>query len=306
MPSEHPCPSHSLHNRPSEHHTWHQALDNCHRNRTPHVLVSIIGTAGSAPRGCGSKMVITADAAYDTIGGGGLEHRLIEKARLLLQDAPTGDSAHTHIENFSLGASFGQCCGGSVTVLFECFAFAAQRIVLFGAGHVAQALVGILAQLPCRVDWFDNREDILPQSEHPRIRCRRYHEDDAAATMQAYGQGAYILIMTHRHDLDYTLIEAALALPAPAAFIGCIGSATKAKSFTQKLARQGFGSADSKRIHMPVGLPGKGKTPMEVAVAVAAQWLQWRDAQLPDTPRRNEGIGRPALAALSQSAVEKM
>lgn len=306
MPSEpNTCTYNDLpDNRPSENPTWHQALHRCHTLRQAHVLVSVIGTAGSAPRACGSKMVITADAAFDTIGGGGLEHRLIEKARTLLRDTPASEQAHTRIEHFSLGASFGQCCGGSVTVLFECYAFAEWRIALFGAGHVARALVNMLAQLPCTVDWLDNREHAFPDAEYANVRRHPYH--DAAQAMQTFGAGAYVLIMTHRHDLDYNLIETALALPEAARFIGCIGSETKAKSFAQKLMRQGFSSADTERIHMPVGLPGKGKTPMEVAVSVAAQWLQWRDAQLPDVAERNNGIGRAELAALKQISSENI
>ena len=45
---------------------------------------------------------------------------------------------------------------------------------------------------------------------------------------------------------------------------------------------------------------------MEVAVSVAAQWLQWRDAQLPDVAERNNGIGRAELAALKQTGSEKI
>src|SRR3546814_16429811 len=46
----------------------------------------------------------------------------------------------------------------------ERLAPAAQHVVLFGAGHVGQALVHILGTLPCRVVWVDEREGQFPDT----------------------------------------------------------------------------------------------------------------------------------------------
>jgi xanthine dehydrogenase accessory factor len=42
----------------------------------------------------------------------------------------------------------------------------APHLMLFGAGHVGAAIVRALAELPCRVTWVDEREDLFPN------RCR--------------------------------------------------------------------------------------------------------------------------------------
>jgi len=59
------------------------------------------------------------------------------------------------------------------------------------------------------------------------------------------------------------------------AYLGLIGSASKRASFTGRLRKKGFTTAELARLTCPIGLPTiRGKTPMEIAVAVAAQLLE--------------------------------
>ena len=96
---------------------WRTALKFCAESGEPHVLCTVLAASGSTPREAGAKMVVTAERIYDTIGGGQLEHLVIEAARGSLADARSGQQ----ITNFPLAAAANQCCGGSVTVLFESF-----------------------------------------------------------------------------------------------------------------------------------------------------------------------------------------
>jgi xanthine dehydrogenase accessory factor len=79
------------------------------------VLVTVVAAQGSVPRGAGTKMLVTQDAQYDTIGGGHLELRAADIARAML----AAHDSHAHAERFALGPSLGQCCGGAVQLLFE-------------------------------------------------------------------------------------------------------------------------------------------------------------------------------------------
>ena len=92
---------------------WYQAVGHCEDKGEPYVLVTVLGVTGSVPREPATKMVVTGEHSYDTIGGGHLEYRICQQARerLAKQDY-TSEIAH-----FPLGASLGQCCGGSVSVL---------------------------------------------------------------------------------------------------------------------------------------------------------------------------------------------
>lgn len=89
--------------------TWLRAMD------APTAMISILATEGSAPRGAGTRMLVTADGARGTIGGGNLEFRASEQARAIL-DLPPGA---WRVQDFPLGPLLGQCCGGRVRLLIE-------------------------------------------------------------------------------------------------------------------------------------------------------------------------------------------
>ena len=133
---------------------WVTAAYELSRQGSTYVVATIVGISGSTPRNNGTKMVITENEIFDTIGGGHLEHKVIKFANQLLVE----DKDCQQLEHFQLGIHLDQCCGGSANVLFECFASNKVNIMLFGAGNVAQALIPILSSLPCKIKWVDNRE----------------------------------------------------------------------------------------------------------------------------------------------------
>ena len=88
--------------------------------------------------------------------------------------------------------------------------------------------------------------------------------------------GAFYLVMTHSHALDLELVERILKR-SDAAFVGLIGSETKAAKFHSRLRAKGL---DSSSLICPIGLFKGGKHPAEVAVSAVAQLLV-RRAQVP-------------------------
>ena len=94
---------------------WLAVLARLGPSGPPCVLVTLAEARGSVPREAGTKMVVTADAAFGTIGGGQLEYEALGVARGLLQDPV----AAAELRWFGLGPSLGQCCGGTALVLFE-------------------------------------------------------------------------------------------------------------------------------------------------------------------------------------------
>ena len=79
------------------------------------ALVSVLATEGSAPRGSGTRMLVTRGGQQGTIGGGQLEYRAIEQARAILNH-PVGT---WRVQDYPLGPLLGQCCGGRVRILVE-------------------------------------------------------------------------------------------------------------------------------------------------------------------------------------------
>ena len=273
---------------------WPDAAAALREQGEGYVLVTVLTVKGSAPRDAGTKMLVSADRTVNTIGGGQLEHDAIQTARALLQQGRD----QQQIIDYPLGPKLGQCCGGRVHVLYECFAPSAVEIALFGAGHVGRALTSILCQLPVRLRWIDNRAEEFPDSMPPGV--EKVLSEDPEAEISALNPGAYVIVMTHNHPLDYAIAEAALKRN-DTAYVGVIGSSTKAARFRKRLQYWGFPDAVIEHMHCPVGLQSvPGKHPMEVAVSIAAEVIgiyQQRAAQgiQPDIQ-----IGHKALPILEQ------
>ena len=244
---------------------WISALADLQQQGEPCVLVTIIEEQGSTPRNAGSKMVISASQTFDTIGGGHLEYKAMDIARQMLK---AGQYA-THLQRFSLGASLGQCCGGVAVLLFEPMGQVQAQIAVFGAGHVARALVPLLASLPCRVRWIDSREQEFPSVMPPGV--EKIVTDEPVDEVDALPAGCYCIVMTHNHALDLEL-SAALLKRNDFTYFGLIGSKTKRVKFEHRLRERGIAASPLQRMRCPMGLSEvKGKLPVEIAISIAGE-----------------------------------
>lgn len=246
---------------------WYEAVTECEKQGMPYVIATVLGAAGSIPRDQGSKMVITASDEFDTLGGGHLEFSVTQKARDLMATGEAGNQ----VEHFPLGATLGQCCGGSVTVLMESFVQQGLNLTVFGAGHVAKSLITILGGLPGQVRWVDSRSEMFPETVPGNVQVLNMeHPQDIIETLPANSQ---ILILTHNHQLDFDLVELAVKR-GDFSYLGCIGSDTKAERFQMRLKHRGFNEEQVDSLICPVGnqdIPGK--LPMEVAVSMCGELI---------------------------------
>lgn len=245
--------------------SWINALAELQQRGEPSVLVTIIEERGSTPRNAGSKMVVTAERIYETIGGGHLEFKAMAIAREMLASG----SRDTRLERFSLGASLGQCCGGATVLLFEPMDQPQAQIALFGAGHVGRALAPLLASLPCKVRWIDSRESEFPEQVPAGV--EKVVNDEVVDEVDALPSGSYFIVMTHNHQLDLEL-TAAILKRNDFAYFGLIGSRTKRVKFEHRLRERGFASETVQRMRCPMGLAEvKGKLPVEIAISIAGE-----------------------------------
>ena len=253
--------------------------------QAPAVLVHVLQSKGSVPREQGTWMAVFAHELVGTIGGGHLEHQAVGMARDALQNPAMQLPENQRI---ALGPSLGQCCGGALVLGFERvsakdiarlkaqLALHGRPLALFGGGHVGQALVKILADLPFQLWWIDSRDEVFPANTPSHVVCE--HSSPVQAAVGDLRPGTSVLIMSFSHAEDLDVVAACLArqrerqdLP----FIGLIGSATKWATFKHRLEAKGFGPDDFAHVTTPIGLPGiHGKSPPEIAVSVAAQLLK--------------------------------
>jgi xanthine dehydrogenase accessory factor len=143
---------------------------------------------------------------------------------------------------------------------------------LYGAGHVGQALAGMLVQLPLRLFWQDSRPGQFPPGAAEY--SRSLPEAELVTGVAQAAPGTYFLVMTHDHALDYELCREVL-LRNGTAWLGLIGSQSKGARFRSRLRRDGFRPEAIARLVCPIGVAGvKSKWPAAIAVAIAAQLMQ--------------------------------
>ena len=266
--------------------SWISALADLQQQGEACVLVTIIEERGSTPRNAGSKMVVTFDRIFETIGGGHLEYKAMEMAREMLATR----SQDTRLERFSLGASLGQCCGGATVLLFEPMGQPQAQIAVFGAGHVGRALVPLLASLPCRVRWIDSRDEEFP--EHIPHGVRKIVAEEPVDEIDDLPAGSYCIVMTHNHQLDLEL-TAAILKRNDFAYFGLIGSKTKRAKFEHRLRDRGFDSGVVQRMRCPMGIGEvKGKLPVEIAISIAGEIIATYNANFGQHSASAEPIAR--------------
>ena len=288
----------------------------------PAILVTVVSSQGSVPRGPGAVMAVGAEGRLcGTVGGGAVEGRAIAAAREVL----AAGTPLRKTEKLREGGDAGMVCGGSVELLFlplgeahrPVLAAALQAVTdnrpgwlvledaggiavqetpacpsregvfalplcpagtvyIFGGGHVAQALVPVLAAAEFRCVVLEDRPEFADKARFP-----------AAAEVRLYPAGApdapltgqdYVCIMTHGHHAD--LECEAFALRSPARYIGVMGSRRKTESVNARLRAMGFGEEDFRRVHTPIGLAIGAQTPGEIAVSIAAEMIAVRAGTL--------------------------
>ena len=256
---------------------WVAAVEALRRERRAGVLVTLVTVRGHAPREAGAKMVVAADATWDSIGGGNLEATAVARARAMLADETTRIPELMSLSlNDKAPVEHGvQCCGGEVTILLEPLAVV-PSVAIFGLGHVGVELARILARHDVELHLVDSRAEQASDralAGATRDALARVHVHHAPVPELVLGQvpkGTHVLVMTHDHAEDIALCDVALRC-SHLGSVGLIGSSAKWSRFRVKLAEEGHGPDALARITTPIGLPDvAGKDPATIAVSVAA------------------------------------
>lgn len=256
--------------------TLYEHLVALEREGTAFVLVILAEALGSTPQDSGAKMLVTsAGLLAGTVGGGKVEAKAIELATELLAREANIPS----FVNWALKTDVGMTCGGSVKLYFEPHpaggAGAAWPIWIFGAGHVVQALVPVLAPLDCQLTVVDPRREWLDRL--PRARNARYLQHDIPAELvPQMPPNAFLLCLTKGHASDRPVLQRALS-ERQFPYVGVIGSDSKAAVLRRELIAAGLSAERAQQFHCPVGLDFGTNHPHEIALSIAAQLLTERD-----------------------------
>lgn len=251
------------------------------------VLVSVESSSGSAPRGAGANMAVTARGRIaGTIGGGAVEYHSELAAQEVLRSGVSREETFRLHPNYE--QDLGMICGGEVRVSFRYLAggdstaaawvkqeqarlLPPGRVYIFGGGHVSQALVPALMAVDFRCVVLEDRAEfcrpeLFPGAEEVLL------IDNARVTdfVELTGED-WVVIMTRGHK-DDLLIQSQI-MKTPVRYIGVIGSQQKNAAITARLREIGFSDEDFQNVWAPIGLPIRSETPAEIAVSITAQLI---------------------------------
>ncbi|MDH3284209.1 MAG: XdhC/CoxI family protein [Acidobacteriota bacterium] len=231
------------------------------------ALVTVIGTAGSAPRGMGAAMTVREDGSIvGSVGGGSLELFAIEHAMNSLAD---GKARRLHYD-FSGGPrqNLDKACTGK-TDLFVQPSLPRPRLIIFGAGHIGSALAPMARACGFLVTVVDDRPGYPDNEQFPEGMRLVHGEVKSVADRLEICDSSFIVIVTHGHAND----EAALAacLHRPWRYLGMIGSRAKVARLFSNLSTDAAARDALARVSAPIGLDLGGRSAGEIALAILAE-----------------------------------
>lgn len=239
------------------------------------ATVTWVRSEGHAPQDIGAKAIVTREGLHwGTVGGGKVEARAIGFAREMLDRS---EMASPHLLRWDLQKDIGMSCGGAVTMLFERFLARPWSVVVFGAGHVGQALVRSLALLDCHVTCVDTRREWLERLPPPKPGSFVVHEtENMAAFARDLPDSTYCVLVTKGHDSDVPILRELLK-KSDLPYLGVIGSKVKGRALRAEMMREGFSPETVKRFHCPMGIAMGSHQPSEIAFSIVAQLLMTKN-----------------------------
>ena len=239
------------------------------------ILITAVHIEGSAPTSVGAKLLLSSSGKmWGTIGGGGLEHEALKRAREALGERKS------FLQKYSLGEGgkildaerLGMICGGNITLFFE-YIGSADQIFLYGGGHIGQALIYHLRSGSFVPTLIETREPVLRKSQEQWENVEGILMDDfsrLAGTLKV-PKGSYMVVATHSHELDYKVLKGIYESQWEPAYIGVVASKKKAETMVRRLREEMGTELDFRSLYMPVGLDLGGQSPDEIALSILSE-----------------------------------
>jgi xanthine dehydrogenase accessory factor len=216
-------------------------------------------------------MLVRADGDHSgSLAGPLTDGKVVEAAQQALHD---NRSLLTHIHlDADQGEAVGSC-GATLEIFFEVLR-PEPRLIIAGAGYVAQALARLATRLDFHILVVDDRRDLADPNVFGDAVSLTFGDIPETLASIEPDENSFIVIVTRGHHLDEEALRAALA--SKATYIGMIGSPSKVKHIFKNLLQQGCTYEDLARVHAPIGLNLGAETPDEIALSIAAEIVMLR------------------------------
>lgn len=249
------------------------------------ALATVIRTSGSAPQQPAARLVLRPDgSAVGTVGGGAVERAVLEALAACIA------SGKPELVVYDLGRDLGMCCGGRMEVFVEPIE-SLQRLLVFGAGHVAKPTAKLALEVGFSVTVIDDREELNTAERFPGCTLLSAEPAEAAAKLEPRAED-WILIVSYDHRLDEEALDTYVRLPHR--YLGVIGSRRKIFRILQRIShKRGLPALD--RVYAPVGLDLGAVSPEEIAVSIVSELIALRHGK---PARHMRAVDDPRLRAV--------
>lgn len=250
----------------------YKALSEIEQNNESAALCTVVKSIDSTPRHVGSKMLVYPDGKFiGTVGGGDLEHRVLDEAWIAMTD---GESRLLTYRMSDPSRGDPGVCGGTVEVFVEPILPPAM-IVVIGAGHVGKAVVHLAKWLGFRVAVSDDRSEFCNPETTPGADAYYPVPMNELPQHLKINKRTYLVITSRGANVDVQGLPG--LLESNPAYIGVIGSKRRWLTTAKGLKQQGVSEEKIARVHSPMGLELNAETPEEIAVSIMAEILMLRD-----------------------------
>ena len=232
------------------------------------ILVTVTEVGGSVPRHVGSKMIVHSDGSiFGTIGGGKIEKEAIEEALNL-----TNQGGNLR-KSYELTEDNGLLCGGNVELLFEPFS-GLDQLIIFGAGHIGQALCSLAKKAGFQITVVDNRPEFADSERFPDATHIIADDYNNSFKQLNFTNRTFIVIVTHGHQHDEQVLQK--CIQKQFFYLGMIGSKHKVATVLKNLEKKGTSPELISKVHSPIGLKIGAETPFEISISILAEIIAIR------------------------------
>lgn len=151
-----------------------------------------------------------------------------------------------------------------------------ETIYIVGGGHVGLAVSELFRQLNFHVVLFDNRKNLNTLNVNIFAHQKHVIDYNKIENYIKQGNDSYVAIMTNKYTDDKLVLSKLIKNSYK--YIGVLGSKAKLKIMWDVLLQEGFTQQELDTVFAPIGIHIKSETPEEIAVSIAAEIIQIKNA----------------------------
>ena len=147
------------------------------------------------------------------------------------------------------------------------------RLFIIGAVHIAQALVSLANLADYETILIDPRDHFATKDRFPKCTIINEWPDEALSRFHL-DKSSHLVTLTHDPKIDDLALIS--CIKKNFGYIGSLGSKKTHSKRCERLLEKGFNKIQLSKIHAPIGLDIKAKTPAEIATSILAEIINHR------------------------------